>query len=115
MRLKAPQDVTRFRSSSGQAYDVEDGHVEIENTAHAAEALAPSHGFKVATAAPSKPAAASAAADDDDGSGDDQFTGMTKSDLRDWLDERDLDYPPKASKEILLGLARAAPAEADED
>ena len=108
MRLKAPEGVTQFQASSGMAYPVEDGHIEVENASHAAEAMHHTHGFKPAPAAPTPPAPKSGTGTE----ADDPFVGMTKDDLRDWLDERDVDYPNRASKDDLLALARAyTPAE----
>lgn len=106
MKLKAPEGVTQFVTSGGTSYPVdENGLVETDNADHVREMTHHAHGF-VPHTGPSAPVAAPEE-DDEEENTDDPFAGMTKADLRDWLDERDIEYDAKASKADLLEIAQA--------
>lgn len=52
---------------------------------------------------------------DEDEEETDDFKGMTKVELKGWLDERGVDYPPKAKREDLLELCEEAVAKKADD
>lgn len=102
-KLKAPEGCGAFVTSTGVEYKPdEDGLITVENEAHVSEMTHHHHGFVVAAhvAPPASKTGTGVTTEED------IFLGMTKDDLRDWLDERDVEYPNRSSKDDLLSLAR---------
>jgi hypothetical protein len=114
MKMIAPEDAcSSITIEGGMEYiPNDDGEVEVKNAAHVDTLRM--HGYTDApVAAPTGPKgrtkiAAREAPDPDE---DDEFDGMTKGELIEWLEDKDVEIPAKPKLVALQELARETAAD----
>lgn len=112
-RMKAPENWSGgIVIEGGKEYVPDaDGIIEVDNEAHIPVLV--QHGY-VQDAGPVSSKKAPKPADDDDDV-DDEFDSMTKAELIDWLEERDVEVPNKPKRGQLQQLARDHKAKGDDE